>query len=272
MKTPFRQILLYTNPTRDAGFAITERIGTFLEESGIDVRRASALEKPIPNEIDLVITVGGDGTILGVVPFCGEKPILGVNAGSVGFLTAFDAAECEERLREVLSGSAVITGHRMLTVEVEREGTVLRSFEALNDAVVTGDRVARTVVLDVLTNGRHMARVRGDGMIAATPTGSTAYSMSAGGPVLDPELEAFILTPVCAHNVIASSFVVPNQSVACIESVSEDTFLTVDGRTGCALWKGDRVLIRRSEKSCRLVRLQNYNFYDIIDQKLFDGR
>ncbi len=272
MNASIKKILLYTNPTRDEGFRITGRIEAFLAGRGVNVLHSSALSEPIPGDVDLVITVGGDGTILGVVPFCGETPILGVNAGALGFLTAFDAADCESRLSEVLSGKMIVTELLMLCVEVERNGKITERFHALNDAVVTGDRVSRTVVLDVHAGGRHMARVRGDGMIAATPTGSTAYSMSAGGPVLDPELDAFILTPICAHNGIASAFVIPAGSTACIESVSEDTFLTVDGRTGCALHRSDRVLIRRSERICRLVRLQNYNFYDIIDQKLFDGR
>ena len=265
------KVLIYTNPTRDIGSAITSRVTDFLQRCGVDTEVYSSVGD-FAWDCEVIIAIGGDGTILRAASISGGRPILGINAGSVGFMSAFDANECEERLGEVLDGRYVVNEHMLLDVSVMRGGENLLRATVLNDAVVTGRHVAKTVTLEFLNDGRYMARVRGDGLIAATPTGSTAYSMSAGGPVVDPALEAIILTPVCAHNVSAPSFVLASSSVACIRCISPEGSLILDGVPGCALAAGDEVVLRKSDKTCRLVRLQKYSFYDIINKKLFDGR
>jgi len=284
-----KKILLYPNKKRDDGFRITSQLAATLHSFGIAPVVADVAWFGVPDYVerksmyealssaDMLISLGGDGTILSIAASAAKSnlPILGINIGNVGFMTALDKFSLEtpdgvSLLKNIIDGEYFIDRRMMLQAEVIRNGSCVFEAIALNDAVVSGDKVSRMVHLNLWNGGHFVSQFRGDGIIAATPTGSTAYSMSAGGPVVDPGAENLIITPICAHAYAVRSFVFSGKDVAYIDCVSSENsaYLTIDGATGIALSAGDRVKVSKSEQVCLLVRLQNYNFYDIISTKL----
>jgi len=219
------------------------------------------------------IVLGGDGTVLFSVRLFSSRPIpiLGVNLGTVGFMTEVMGEEWLEAFETFERGEAGLSERLMLDIEVHREGRVLLHESALNDCVLSGSSASRLVVLDVDLSGVFLGQYRADGLIAASPTGSTAYSLSAGGPILHPETEALILTPICPHSLSNRPLVLPAQEKITI-SVKQNqripVTLTVDGRGVFQPRPGDRISVGRHPRKALLVKSDRRSFYEIVHAKL----
>jgi NAD+ kinase len=221
---------------------------------------------------DVVVVFGGDGTILRAARAAAPQavPILGVNLGAFGFLAEVGDLEVEEALRRLLEGDYQIDERMMLRAWVEREGQTVREFLALNDTVVTNSGYPRLLTLRTYVNAEHLATHLADGMIVATPTGSTAYSLSAGGPILHPAVDGLVLTPICAHSLNARTMVLSagDRIGITVEPSGAPTVVTVDGQEGHELAPGHQVRVERSPHRTRLVRLDRGGFYRRLRTKL----
>ena len=225
---------------------------------------------------DLVVALGGDGTLLSVARAAGSRPvpILGVNLGTLGFLTAVTREEVLPALERVLAGRVAVESRMRLEVEAFRGGRSCGPRLALNDAVITNETLARMINLEALADGVPVTTYHADGLIVATPTGSTAYSLSAGGPILSPRLEAMLLTPICPHTLTHRPLVLPSTAVVEIRVLEpgEHVQLTVDGQDRLPLREGDRVLVRRAASPVLLVASPFRDPFEILRQKLTWGR
>ena len=223
---------------------------------------------------DLVVVLGGDGTLLSVARALEhEVPILGVNLGTLGFLTEVGRAELYPALVSLLGGAYRIEERALLDVRLERADGDVSAWRVLNDAVITKSALARIVELTYRIDGKLLAACRSDGLIISTPTGSTAYNLSAAGPVLDPRLPVVVLTPICPHTLSLRPVVVPDSSLieVTLETPREEVFLTLDGQEGAPMDQGDRVRVRRSEATVHLVKTANRGFFDGLRDKLHWG-
>lgn len=240
-----------------------------------DLRVGSAGSLPeLPSsasKVDLVITLGGDGALLRGARWAGPAgaPVFGVNLGRLGFLTSVTLEEMEGALARVVSGDFVLDARMALDVRHvgEEKGT---NYYALNDAVLHKGGLVRVVSLRVWVGDEEVGVYRADGVIVATPTGSTAYSLSAGGPILDPRLDAIVATPICPHTLAVRPLVLPPSAEITVEVVSqsEGIILTMDGQIGCSLKPGERVVVRKAEQPVRLVRLPEQSFFSLLRRKL----
>jgi NAD+ kinase len=221
---------------------------------------------------DLVIVLGGDGTILSVARLMGarEVPILGVNLGGLGFLTEITLDEVIPTLEAVLRNEFDVSRRLTLTARVLRGETPLASFEALNDAVITKTALSRIVDLETHVNGEYVATFRADGLIVSTPTGSTAYCLAAGGPIIYPTLPAMLIIPICPHTLTNRPLVIPDSAVVEIiqGSAGEEVHLTVDGQVGVALRYRDVVSLRRSGRTVALIKSPKLNYFELLRTKL----
>ena len=221
---------------------------------------------------DAAVVLGGDGTMLRIARAAAqnELPLLGINVGHVGFMTELEPAELGE-MRGLLAGEYSIDSRMMLHVAVERHGRVVYENDALNDIVIAKGTAFRVVRVGLSADGEEVTRFNGDGVIAATPTGSTAYGLSAGGPVIEPSAENLAVIPICAHALAAKSFVFAPERTLAITARCEggsEVFISADGGQGFAVRPDDRVLITRSALRTRLIRLKGNSFYRILQQKL----
>ena len=221
---------------------------------------------------DLVVVLGGDGTLLSVARAMDahEVPILAVNFGSLGFITEITLEETFSTLESVLAGTASSQKRIMIDVEVLREGKHFASYRALNDAVLTKGALARIIDIDVRIDNHFVATYKADGLIISTPTGSTAYALSAGGPVVYPTLEAMLITPIASHTLTFRSLVVPDNVIVemSLKATQESVFLTVDGQVGLPLKGEDHICIRKSACHLELIESSNKSFFDILRSKL----
>ena len=219
-----------------------------------------------------VIVLGGDGTLLAAARSVARAgiPILAINLGSLGFLTEVKLDELYTALESVEKGGATCDSRSMIACSVVRRGQTVQEFLALNDVVVTKSAIARMAEVDVTVNGEFVANYKADGVIVSTPTGSTAYSLAAGGPVLEPAVDAFLITPVSPHALTNRPLVVRDSTeiVILVRSTPEETFLTVDGQSGMPVLQGDRVVCRKSEHKVQLLRLPGRTFFDVLRTKL----
>lgn len=243
---------------------------------GPELRAESGAEVPKlpedPKQIDLLITLGGDGALLGGARFVGSAgtPVLGVNLGRLGFLTAVSLAEMEDAVSRIASDDFVIDERMVLDVSSEHEGEATGSYIALNDAVLQRGGLVRVVTLRVWVDDEEVGLYRGDGVIVATPTGSTAYSLSSGGPILDPRLDALVVTPICPHTMAVRPLVLRATAQITIQVMAapEHLMLTIDGQLGSELEPGDRVIVRKGEQPVRLIRLPGQSFHSLLRRKL----
>lgn len=247
----------------DNGFEV------FVEESLAAVQAAGGFPHPFPEDIDLIIALGGDGTILQVARQFADTgvPILGIKGGSLGFLAEARTDQVAQRLRE---GRYRIQRRMRVSAVVRRDGEMSREFSALNDVVVHGTGYSRMVRLRVDVDGKLMREIRADGVIASTPTGSTAYSLSAGGPLLVPTVEALVLTPLSPHSLSVRPLVVGADqriTVRVLESPSGIMF-TMDGQERSALRVDESLIIERSAQPTLLVVPEDYDFFELMREKL----
>ncbi len=252
----------------------------WLERRGIEValddatRRATGSAQPpfdAAVAYDLVIVLGGDGTLLAVARSLAEGvPILGVNLGSLGFLTEISRGELYPGLVRVLEGRYEIEERPLLDVHLVRGGAVRARYRVFNDAVVTKGALARIIELSLRVDGNLVARFRADGLIISSPTGSTAYNLSAGGPIVHPLLPVVILTPIAPHALTLRPVVVPSTGSVevTLETDQEEVFLTLDGQEGTTLSARDTVAVTRSARVSRLVKVSGRTFYDSLRGKL----
>lgn len=284
------KIVLSPNPYRDKGLKAAQTAKRILEGGGIEtvlclpfsVDGHSHLELPknldfrnMEEELagaDMLICFGGDGTILHAAKDAttNRVPILGVNMGSVGFMAELEYSELSQ-LAKIAAGKFSVEERMMLEVKGYHEGKVICEDLALNDAVVTKGAVARVLDLSVFADKTQITEFSGDGIIVSTPTGSTAYSMAAGGPIVEPTAQNVIVTPICAHALHAKSFVLGHERVISIKTTRHSrktAYLSVDGGRAVRLTAGDWVEIRQSSHVTRLVKLTGRSFYNILNQKL----
>lgn len=269
-------------PGQPQAAGLVRGLGKWLEERGLrvvfDEDAAEPAGQPVTArdtlvaEADLVIVLGGDGTLLSVARHAGERavPILGVNLGTLGFMTEIAQDEIFAALERVLGGQMRVESRMRLRVRVLRGAEELGVWLALNDAVVANATSARLVEITARVDGDDITTYHADGLIVATPTGSTAYSLSAGGPILDPRLEAFVLTPISPHTLTQRPVVLPGDLRIEVSSRGrgDELRLTVDGQTGVALRDEDRVEIVRSEHPVSLVVSPFRNHFAILREKL----
>ena len=228
-------------------------------------------------QADLLVVLGGDGTLLRGAHLQGGRdcPILGVNLGTLGFLTEIGVGEAQDVLGAWLSGTPLATTTRAkIAVELIRGSQTILTGEVLNDVVINKGALARLIRLDVTTPHGRIIGYRGDGLIIATPTGSTAYNAAAGGPVLYPTMNAFVLTPICPHTFANRPVILPDHEEVEVHvtDAHDEVYVTLDGRRGERLSTSDRLLIRRGRQSVTLIRSPRLGFFDILRLKLGWGR
>jgi NAD+ kinase len=232
----------------------------------------------LPREVDLVIVLGGDGTLLSMAARIAQAerdrdvPILGVNFGSLGFLTEIRIDELTSSLEDVLAGTAQIDTRAMLAADAYRHGQPVDSCIVLNDVVFTKTALSRAIELSVSVSGGFVTRVKADGLIIASATGSTAYNLAAGGPIVHPMVDALVLTPIAPHTLTNRPVVIPGSALvevrAHADSGADDVFVTYDGQSGYPLHDGDTVQVRKSEQVLRLIKAPARGYFEVLREKL----
>jgi len=241
----------------------------FISEKGADVWSTAS-------KADLVVVLGGDGTMLATSRLVGDADalVLGINYGGLGYLTDFRIEEMYTALEAILEGDFEVDRRVQLDAEHFRDGKSLVKGRVLNDIVINKAAIARIIEIEVRLNGLFVNSFRADGLIVATPTGSTAYNLSAGGPIVYPSMNAVVLTPICPFTLTNRPIVVPDRAEIELKLIGEHkgVLLTLDGQTGIPLNSGDTVLIRKSETTFNLVQPPNRNYFDVLRNKLKWGR
>ena len=259
--------------------AIVQEFDRFSIEIEIEKETASIAGKNSDRSIaqlgaasDLLVVVGGDGTILHVVGQLGEviKPIFGINVGSLGFLTCANSSAYREAVECIAKDRINFSQRTLLEARIKVAEKQTKKMTALNDAVLSRGELSRLVLLRTRVNGEALTEFNADGLIVATPTGSTAYSLSAGGPILDPESGVLVITPICPHVLTNRSIIVAETSIIDIEVSDPDypVFLTLDGRQPIRVKRGSTINIRKAKKTLRLAALPDVSFFNVVRQKL----
>jgi NAD+ kinase len=275
--TRLREMPDLVAPVREAVMTLRRQAGAVrLDAEGAKILGLSDLvvsDEDLATRADMVIAFGGDGTILRAAGLAARAgvPILGVNLGGFGFLAELSTADLPSALPDLVAGRYELDERMMLQAEADHIDA--DNLLALNDVVVTTRGVARVLRLRVLVNGEHLASYPADGVIVATPTGSTAYSLSAGGPILHPKVDAVMITPISPHTFNARSVVVDRNDTVDVELTvpSQDATVTVDGRVGLPMGETWRVRVRRARQTTRFIRLRSSSFYSILRTKLAWG-
>jgi len=241
-------------------------------ETASDLHIDGYQRSQIPSIADFVIVLGGDGTMLSVARLVGEKslPILGVNIGGLGFLTAVQKEEIYEVLEKVMTGQCPVEERMMLNACVLRHGECIAEYLVVNDVVVNKGALARIIDLETYIDHNYVATFKADGLIVSTPTGSTAYALSAGGPIVYPTLSSIVLAPICPHTLTNRPIVLPDSVNVDIvlKSMNEDVFLTVDGQVGFSLRQNDIVQVKKSELKAHFFIPCERDYFEILRTKL----
>ena len=230
----------------------------------------------LPRHVDLIVVLGGDGTLLGmatrIAGAARDIPILGVNFGSLGFLTETRIDELYPTLQATLDGAAVFDERALLSADAFRDGAAFDHRIVLNDVVFTKAALSRIIELSVSVSSGPVTRVKADGLIVASTTGSTAYNLAAGGPIVHPRVNAIVLTPIASHTLTNRPIVIPGTEVIEVRPYmnadADEIYVTYDGQSGYPLQRGDRVRVRMSERRLRLVKAPARNYYELLRQKL----
>ena len=285
-----KKIILCPNPNRDQGMAATKAAEKILREMGFRTVVCSPFKdqkegafadydvRPLPQEMkgaDLMVTFGGDGTILHLAKLAAlnKLPVLGINMGGLGFIAELEAGELDT-LRKLKDWDFETESRMMLDVSVIRDGKQIYTNLGLNDAVIREGPISHVIHLKISSDGRHLADIAGDGVIISTPTGSTAYSLSAGGPVVEPVAQTMVVCPICTHNMRFSSYVLSPEHVLTVElerNGRKPVYLFVDESRAFPLKADDQILVRRSKYAMKLVRLTEKSFCEIFAQKMLPG-
>ena len=282
-----KHVILTPNPYRDKGFQTVRAAMKVLKDAGMEPKlclpfevdrsyelpkdlRFHKLDRELQNT-ELVICFGGDGTILHMAKAATRRnvPILGVNIGTMGFMAELESTELD-MLARLAKDDYSLDKRMMLDVVVQRDRDIIFHDIGLNDVVITKGAIARIAHLSVKCDGVQAMQCGGDGIIVATPTGSTAYSLSAGGPIVEPEANNILITPICAHDVMSRCMVASDKRVITVELVKNarrNAYLSVDGGKALRLNMGDVATVRKSQMETKLLRLKNRSFYDVVNMK-----
>jgi len=280
-----KRVILTPNPYRDKGFQTVRKAQQILNDAGVETRICLPFDVDntfdLPKDLyffrferevhkaDCVIAFGGDGTILHTAKTATRVgiPVLGVNIGTMGFMAELESTELDLLIR-LANDDFTVDSRMMLDVTVQRDRDYVFHDICLNDAVITKGAVARIVHLNVKCDGVQAMECGGDGIIVATPTGSTAYSLSAGGPIVEPEANSILVTPICAHDIVSRCIVASDKRVIQVElskNARRNAYLSVDGGKAFRLNMGDIATIRRSKFETKLIRLKERSFYDVVN-------
>lgn len=279
-----KYIGIIVNAEKDRKLLITGSIIRRIEDSGhrplITEYVSKRLKKTmyistlddIYSKSDIIIVLGGDGTLLSVARNAAkyQTPILGINLGHLGFLAEVEVNNLYDSLDMVLNGNITIENRLMLQAVVAKNGSS-KCFYALNDVAITRGTLSRIIRINLYINDAYALSLNGDGVIVSTPTGSTAYSLSAGGPIISPNLSVITLTPICPHSLFNRSSLVVSDEEKIYVDLSEnegDAYITVDGQDGCKIEPGEHVIINKAPFRANLIKLHDRNFYDILRNKL----
>lgn len=287
-----KRVILSPNPYRDKHFQTLREAMNVLNGAGIETRvclpfevdrtydlprdiRFSRMDRELPNA-DMVICFGGDGTLLHMAKAATRQgiPVLGVNIGTMGFMAELESSELSQ-LARIATDDYTIDNRMMLDVTVQRDRDIIFHDLCLNDVAITKGAVARIAHLEVRCDGVQAMECGGDGIIVATPTGSTAYSLSAGGPIVEPDAHSILITPICAHDVVSRCIVASDKrtvSVTMTHNARRNAYLSVDGGKALRMNMGDVATIRKSNLNTKLVRLKDRSFYDVVNMKFKIGR
>jgi len=280
----FQTIGIISRPRRSNLSVVVPPLLKWLEEHGVqalyDEETAGSLagstkgktRQQVADASQLLLVLGGDGTLLAAAHLAAPRgiPILPINMGSLGFLTSFTIDELYPALEDTLGGRISVSERVMLNVELERGGRAIESQRVLNEAVVNKGALARMIELELSIDADFVCRYRADGLIVASPTGSTAYSLSAGGPIVHPGVESFIITPICAHMLSDRPLVVRDSSSIELKlsGNTESVFLTLDGQRGIPLQATDKVRISRAKELLKLIQPPRKSYFEILRNKL----
>ncbi len=276
MKREINKVLIIANLSKHGSYELSHEIEAYLSKKSIIIEKHFFKGKPEiyePAGVDLVIVLGGDGTVLYSARLTAglNIPILAVNLGTFGFLAEVSSGEWQEAIETYLSGGMVISQRIMLNINVFRDGKVVENRCCLNDTVITSTGRAKIVNLKVNISDQEVIEYRADGIILSTPTGSTAYSMAAGGPILHPELAAVIVNPINPFTLSNRPLVVPAQEeITVIVKKKQRTkvLLTIDGQDVIPLLPGDQVVVRRNLCTANIISFRRRNFYEVVRMKL----
>lgn len=277
-----KHFLLATNKDKDIDLILTKKIQNYLEERGAtlyvvpDIYQTGISQSQIPQNIEAAITLGGDGTILQVTRSLRgtDIPVIGVNLGNLGFMAEIDATEIEHMLECLLHDEYRIEKRMMLEGQVIHNGEIVGDEFALNDIVIGRSGFSRIISFHVYVNGQLLDNYHADGVIIATPTGSTGYNLSAGGPIVNPVTEMIVITPICAHAMQSQSIILAKDDKISVQiqrvrkTQLEEAFATFDGQKGIRLSSDDAVNIEMAPQFTKFIKLTNHSFYDILKKKM----
>ena len=284
-----KTVTVVTNVNKDPQLEVTQRLITELSAFAKCIKISENIkidccdkvvflpEDKIFDDTDVVITVGGDGTILQIAPTLAEKNIavLGINLGRMGFMAELEKDEIS-LVSKFFANEYIIEPRMMLDVSIVRDGEKIQSFTALNEVVVMNGTISKMVELELYCNDTYVSRYHADGLILSTPTGSTAYSLSAGGAVIDPSLDCILATPVCAHSFYNARPIVFSSSaelsVKDFTKRSENTYVTLDGNRNFKLLPDDKLIVRKSQHTTNLIKIKSTRFYNTVYSKLSERR
>jgi len=278
-----KRIAVFVNRRRDKELAVTKTVVEYIKKYGMEPVASFPLayemgisgfdEKEIPGDISVALSLGGDGTLLSTARLLFEHdiPVMGINLGTVGFLAEVEMNDIENAIKSISTGDYKLTKRMVLTSRVERSGGIVFSGMALNDVVVSREGLSRIIRLKVYVDDQYIDSFPGDGVIISTPTGSTAYTLSAGGPIVQPEMQMMIITPICPHILYSRSFITsPEKEV--IVRINDDypdpAIITLDGQMGFEITAGDQIYVKRADKEISFVSINHLNFYDVLRAKI----
>ncbi len=277
-----KKIGIITKLKKPEAIEVVNKLNPWLKEKDrdtfIDIETATSIgekgfqRSEIPSLVDMIIVLGGDGTLLSVVRLVGDLgiPILGVNLGGLGFITEVPLDELYTTLERVFKNDYFIEERLMLIAQVRRRGERIAEYNVLNEVVINKGALARIIDLETYINKTYVTTFKADGIILSTPTGSTAYSLSAGGPIIYPTLNSFIITPICPHTLTNRPLVLPDDFLVeiALKSESGDVFLTLDGQVGFSLKYGDVVEVKKSQGKIKLISSPKRDYFKILRTKL----
>lgn len=274
-----KKVCVIANAGKEAAAERAEQVRTFFQNNGIacvvlldDFSEQTSYETVLQEDIECAVVLGGDGTLIHAASKLAEKkiPVFGINMGNLGFLTNADSGKARAALESLVAGEYRVEERMMLEASVEGKafGT------ALNDVVITRNGFSRIISVSIFVNGKPVCNYRGDGVIVATPTGSTGYNLSAGGPVVAPTTELFLITPICPHSLGARSILISGEDELHLvvreekKTQDEEAIITLDGQRAKDLAAEDTIVIRRSDKKAYFIQLNNHSFFDVLHRKL----
>jgi NAD+ kinase len=288
-----KRIGLVLKPHQPEALQTTCELTKWLAERGIELLGGPEIEREriehatgcsvrqvqpeqLADEVDLVLVLGGDGTMIATARLIGdtEVPVLGVNFGGLGYLAEFRFEELYAALESILAGNYRLDKRVMLDVELHRGKELVTRNRVLNDVVINKSALARIIEIEAYFNKQFVNSFRADGLIVSTPTGSTAYNLSAGGPVIFPSMNAVVVTPICPFTLSNRPIVVPDDAgiELCLKTENEEVALTLDGQVGFSLQVEDRIVIKKSHTTFNLIQPANRNYFDVLRDKLRWGR